>query len=163
MLKTVSKSLLLIALPLGLAVGCASNRPQTQAFYSSDPSTTLAPTSARADQRIYSESASGAPVANVGQPPAGASPANWAIAEEIRQRLISDETLAPLGSSLIAKVSNDGVVTLSGNVGPASEQQRVCDTIAGLPGVRGVKNNLNGGRDSGTGSLHMQGTEPGDY
>jgi hypothetical protein len=156
MLKTIFKNLLLIALPLGLAVGCAENRPQTQASYSSDPSEMLTPTSAQPGQRVYTdtETPSGAAVTPA---PSGATPANWAIAQEIQDRLLSDPTLAPMGSSLAATVDNDGVVTLRGTVGSDSEQKRVCDIVSGLPGVRSVNNQMNGGRTLNNGNLNMQG------
>jgi osmotically-inducible protein OsmY len=89
--------------------------------------------------------------------PGGADPATWAVAQEIREKLINDPTLAPLGSSLIANVGKDGVVTVQGTVSNPSEQQRVADTIAALPGVQGVNNQLSVGRVTGEGKLNMNG------
>jgi hypothetical protein len=148
MLKTIFKNLFWIALPLGLAVGCAENRPQAEASFAPDPSEMLTPTSGRQEPQIYSsDPAIDTANVSISQPPSGANPTHWAIAEEIRQKLIADETLAPTGTSLIAEVGNDGIVTLHGSVGNSAEQKRVCDTIAGLPGVRGVDNQMAVGSD----------------
>jgi osmotically-inducible protein OsmY len=150
MLKTICNNVLWIAVPLGLAMGCAENRPQAEATYSTPPNVVLQPTSSRPDQQVYNNSTdSGAPVdtSDFTAPPAGANPSSWAINEEIREKLMTDKSLAPFGSSLIAQVSPDGKVTLRGNVSSASEQQRVADSIASLPGVRGVDNQLNVGKD----------------
>jgi hypothetical protein len=158
MLKIICKKLVWIALPLGLAVGCAENRPATEASYGPPPDVVLQPTSAEPEQRIYRETAA-TPTgvdATVTTTPAGVSPENWAVAEEIRQKLESDATLAPLGSTLIANVSKDGVVTLKGNVSSPSEQQRMSDSISNLPGVHGIDNQLVVGRTSGSGTLKMQ-------
>jgi hypothetical protein len=158
MLNATCKNLLLIALPLGLAVGCAENRPMSEADYAPAPNVVLAPTSTRPDQQIYSSGESTvvqSPVA-VSQAPGGASPASWAVAEEIQQKLVSDPTLAPLGSSLIANVSKEGVVTIHGAVSSRSEEQRVCDTIAALPGVQGIDNQLRVGTIYNSGRLEIQ-------
>jgi hypothetical protein len=160
MLKEIYKNLVWIVLPLGLAVGCAENRPATEASYGPAPDVTLQPTSAEPEQRIY-RSTDAAPTGadatvSTTPTPAGASPENWAVAEEIRLKLISDTTLAPMGSALIANVSKDGVVTLTGNVSSRSEQQRVCDSISSLPGVRGIDNQLIVGRYSGSSTLKSQ-------
>jgi BON domain len=163
MLKTVFKNLLCLALPLGLAVGCAENRPQTEAMYGPDSSEMLTPTSSQPGQRIYSDVPVEGPAAEINQVPPGANPANWAIADEIRQRLTSDATLAPYGSSLVASVGGDGVVTLRGAINSPDEQKRVCDTIASLPGVREVKNELKFGTVERRTTLDIQGKEPGDY
>jgi len=48
------------------------------------------------------------------------------------------------------------VVTLKGTVSSTDEQQRVCDTIANLPGVHGVDNQLTIGSYHGKGTLNMQ-------
>jgi hypothetical protein len=158
MLKVTLKNLLWIALPLGLAVGCAENRPETTAAYSPSPDAALAPTSARPEQHIYNSGDATVDQSTVtaSQPPGGASPASWAVAQEIQQKLTSDPTLAPLGSSLIANVGKDGVVTVHGTVGSRSEEQRVCDTISALPGVQGVNNQLSVGSTFDTGRLQMQ-------
>jgi len=159
MLKEIYKNLVWIVLPLGLAVGCAENRPPAEASYGPAPDVVLQPTSAEPEQRIYrsTDAATGADATvTTTSVPAGVSPENWAVAEEIRQKLISDTTLAPMGSALIANVSKDGVVTLKGNVSSQSEQQRVCDSISSLPGVRGIDNQLIVGRYSGGSTLKPQ-------
>ena len=158
MKKTFCKSLVWIALPLGLVVGCAENRPASEASYGPPPNVVLTPTSAEPEQRIYRETDTTAPGAatTVTTAPAGTSAQTWAVAEEIRQKLTSDATLAPLGSTLIASVEKDGTVTLKGNISSASEQQRVCDTIASLPGVRGVNNELSVGGYHRDTTVNMQ-------
>ena|SRR5258708_6407467 len=147
MLKTIYKNLFWIALPLGLAMGCAENRPQAEASYSTPPNVVLQPTSSRPDQNIYNNSGAPVDTSDFTAPPAGANPSSWAVSEEIREKLIADKSIAPFGSSLIAQVAPDGKVTLRGTVGSASEQQRVADSIASLPGVHGIDNQLSVGRD----------------
>jgi hypothetical protein len=161
MLKTFYKNLVWMVLPLGLVVGCTQSRdiPLSQTTYIPASSVALAPTSAEPEQRIYRETATtvtAAPDGTVDSTPEGASAQSWAVAEEIRQKLTSDATLAPMGSSLIASVSQDGVVTLRGNVRSPSEQQRVCDSISSLPGVRSVDNQLSFGSYRSTRSVNMQ-------
>ena len=161
MLKTFCKNLCWIALPLGLAVGCASNKPQTEASYGPAPGEMLEPTSSQAQQRIYTQS--GEPEAagsiDVNQPPSGADQSRWSIAEEIQNKLISDRDMAPLGSSLKAEVGDGGVVTLRGTVGSPSEEKRVTDTIAALPGVSHVDSQLTVGRVYGDSTLNMRQSE----
>ncbi|HEX4264332.1 MAG TPA: BON domain-containing protein [Verrucomicrobiae bacterium] len=144
MLNAICKKMLLVALPLGLAVGCAENRPATESAYAPAPDVALAPTSARPEERIYNngEATVEESQITVSQPPGGANPATWAVAEEIRQKLTSDPSLAPVGSALIAEVGRDGVVTVRGAVSSRSEEQRVCNTLAALPGVQGINNQL---------------------
>ena len=160
MLKTICTNVLWIAVPLGLAMGCAENRPQAEATYSTPPNVVLQPTSSRPDQQIYNNSGAPVDTADFTAPPPGANPSSWAINEEIRQKLMTDKTIAPFGSTLIAQVSPDGKVTLRGNVGSASEQQRVADSIASLPGVRGVDNQLNVGRDYQNKTLNTEEPNP---
>lgn len=155
MIKATCRNLLLLAVPLSLAVGCASNRPNTyaDAEYAPAPEVVLAPTSARPDQHIYngSEATVEQSTVSVSQPPGGANPASWAVAQEIREKLVSDPSMAPLGSSLIANVGADGTVTLHGTLSSRSEEQRVCDTISALPGVQGINNQLVVGNTYNTG------------
>jgi hypothetical protein len=155
MLNATLKKLLWIALPLGLAVGCAENRPGAEAVYAPAPDVVLAPTSSQPGQHIYNNGGSTVEqsTVTVSQAPGGANPTTWSVAQEIREKLISDPTLAPLGSSLIATVGKDGVVTVHGTVSSPSEERRVCDTIAALPGVTGVDNQLSVGTVSATGRL----------
>jgi osmotically-inducible protein OsmY len=140
-------------------VGCAENRPETAAVYSPAPTVALAPTSAGPEQHVYNNGSSTVEqsTVSVSQAPGGANPATWAVAQEIREKLISDPTLAPLGSSLITNVGKDGVVTVQGTVSSPSEEKRVCDIIAALPGVQGVNNQLSVGRVTGEGRLNSMG------
>lgn len=157
MLKTF-KGLCWIVLPLGLAVGCAQNRPEAMASYGPGPGQMLEPTSAGPQQRIYSEP--GEPEAatsiDVNQAPSGASQSKWAIAEKIQNKLVSDRDVAPLGSSLKAEVGDGGIVTLHGTVSSPSEEKRVSKLIAQIPGVSHVDNQLTVGRVYGDSELDMR-------
>jgi hypothetical protein len=139
MLKSICKNLVWMAVPLGLALGCAANRTTTTADATYGPAPMLTPTSGEPEQRIYSTdpTAAAAP-SDLNAPPAGANAADWGVAEAIRQKLTQDPTLAPLGSQLIAEVGKDGAVTLKGVVKTSDEQERVRDTIASVPGVSSV-------------------------
>lgn len=163
MLKTIFKNICWIALPLGLAVGCAQNSAETssQTTVASYGPAPLEPTSAQTQQRIYSSA--GEPEAaasiNVSQPPAGADQSKWTIAEEIQNKLVNDIDMAPLGSSLKAEVGDGGIVTLHGVVGSPSEEKRVTETIAALPGVSHVDSQLQVGRVYGDSTLNMNPSE----
>jgi hypothetical protein len=138
MLKSICKNMVWMAVPLGLAVGCATHETTTaQAEYSSTP--VLAATSGEPEQRIYSADPSGAAApSDINAPPAGADATDWGVADAIRVRLTEDPTLAPLGSQLSCEVGKDGVVTLKGVVKTPGEQERVRDAISGVPGVKSV-------------------------
>jgi|GEM_PF-3174298 len=161
MLKAIYKNAVWMALPLSLALGCAANRPVTQAeaTYSPMPGEVLTPTSAEPEQRIYTSTAPVSADTDTAMTaaPAGANPQTWAIAEEIREKLVTDPTLAPMGSKLITEVGQDGTVTVRGDVSSSSEKDRVCDAISNLPGVRSVNaDDLKIGHFFGKGNLNMQ-------
>ena len=159
MLKTICKIVVWMAIPLGLAVGCAANRAPTEAAYSSSSGAALTPTSGEPEQRIYSstEPIAAGSSASMEAAPRGADPQNWNVAEAIQQKLLQDKSLAPLGSSLIAEVNKDGVVTLKGRVSSPSEKERVRATLASVPGVTGVNDDQLGiGQAAGVGTLDMR-------
>jgi osmotically-inducible protein OsmY len=116
----------------------------------------LTPTSGEPEQRVYTtdQTTVTAPT-SVDTPPPGAAADNWNVAEAIRQKLTEDPTLAPLGSSLITQVGNDGVVTLKGSVRTEKEKQRVADAIASVPGVKSVNDEMKVGAYHGGGTLDM--------
>jgi len=154
MLKSICKNMAWMAIPLGLALGCAANRTTTTADASYGPAPMLTPTSGEPEQRIYStDPATAGAASDLNAPPPGATAANWDVAESIRQKLTDDPTLAPLGSQLKAEVGNNGVVTLKGVVKTPDEQQRVHDTIASVPGVSSVNDELKVGTYRGGGKL----------
>ena len=176
MLKTLCKNLVWLAIPLGLGVGCASSNqpPEGSAFSLLAPDQTLVASSAyEGPNRTYAVGAAESPgyvesgsyaetpamtsTEDVDVVPGGANPQSWAVAQEIQARLIADPTLAPMGSSLITQVGSDGVVTVRGTVASTGEQQRVCDSISSVPGVKSVNNQLTIGRAStSAGTLDMQ-------
>jgi hypothetical protein len=157
MLKAICKNMVWMALPLTLALGCAANRPQTQASASYGPVETLTPTSGEPEHRIYSNIDPGTiSTTPANAVPAGATAANWGVAEAIRQKLMEDHSLARIGDSVIAEVGQDGTVTLKGNVSSPSEKERVREGIAKLPGVNGVNDELGVGGTVGTGKVDMR-------
>jgi hypothetical protein len=149
-----------MAVPLSLAVGCATHKTTTaNAEYG--PTPVLSATSGEPEQRIYSNDPSKlTATSSMDAPPAGADSSNWNVAEAIRQKLTSDPSLAPLGSSLITEVGKDGTVTLKGTVKTEGEKQRVHDTIASVAGVSGVNDELKVGTYHGTGNLDMNQPQP---
>jgi hypothetical protein len=159
MLKAIYKNMVWMTIPLGLALGCASNRPETQTQTSYAPAATLTPTSGEPEQRIYSTVDPGTVTTSedIDAPPAGANAQNWQLAEAIREKLTRDTSIAPFGSSLIAEVGKDNTVTLKGRVSSSSEKDRVRATIANVPGVAGVNDDaLSIGRSTGKGTIYMQ-------
>jgi hypothetical protein len=165
MLKAICKNMVWMALPLTLALGCATNRPQAEATSSEStasygPVETLTPTSGEPEQRIYSNVDPGTLNADTSMSaaPAGVNPANWQVAEAIRQKLMTDHSLSRVGDSVVAEVGADGAVTLKGKVSSQSEKERVSEGIAKLPGVTGVNDDQMGiGRAVGNnGMLDMR-------
>jgi hypothetical protein len=153
MLKKICKNLVWLALPLGLAVGCASNQPTTTAEAVYGPAPMLTPTSGEPEQRIYSADPN-AVTTSINAAPPGASQQDWSVAEGIREKLTADPTLAPLGSSLITEIGKDGSVTLKGTVRTEGEKERVKDTISSVPGVGNINDELKVGRyHQGSGRL----------
>jgi len=157
MLKTICRNLVWMALPLSLAVGCATHETTTTAEgnYSSTP--VLAPTSGEPEQRVYSTDPSTlSATSSIDAPPAGASSSNWNVAEAIREKLTADPSIAPLGSSLITEVGKDGVVTVKGVVKTTGEKERIHNTITSVPGVASVNDDqVKIGRYQGSGRLDM--------
>ena len=155
MLKRICKNVIWMALPLALAAGCASNsNPSTTAEATYGPTPVLTPTSGEPEQRIYStDPTTIAASSSEEAPPPGATAQDWSVAEGIREKLTADPTLAPMGSSLITEVGKDGVVTMKGSVKTEDEKERVRDTIASVPGVKSVNDELRVGNYQGSGKL----------
>jgi|SRR5690348_15153005 osmotically-inducible protein OsmY len=129
----MKKNLVWLTVPLLLAVGCAENHRDTSVSYSPALSESVSPTSDRAETRVYpAPPASGADVSTV---PAGATPQDWKLAQEIQSLLMSDRTV---GKAPVAAVVNNGVVTLRGEVRNKKERARLREEIANLPGVTRV-------------------------
>jgi len=137
MTKRICKNLVWLALPLGLAVGCASHESTTTTAAVYGPVPVLTPTSGEPEQRIYSTDPNAA-TTSVNTAPPGANQQDWNVAEAIRARLTADPTLAPQGSSLLSEVGNGGAVTLKGSVKTEDEKERVKATISNIQGVSSV-------------------------
>jgi hypothetical protein len=155
MLKAICKNVVWMAIPLTVALGCASNRTQETSY---GPSATLTPTSGEPEQRIYSTVDPGAvsTTEDFAAPPAGANAQNWQVAQAIQEKMIQDPSIAPQGSSLIAEVGKDNTVTLKGRVSSPSEKDRVRATIAEVPGVTAVNDEALGiGRSTGRGTVDL--------
>ncbi len=69
------------------------------------------------------------------------SPADSAISAEVRNRMMSNPSLSPYGNSV--KVStNDGVVTLKGNVATQRDADKIVKMTQNVDGVQSVDNQL---------------------
>ena len=118
-----SKTLLWLALPLTLAVGCASHSPQATGgdrFFPDTPASVVAPVTSR-------------------------HAANQTIADELFQLSLNDTAFE---YSRVAWI-NEGVITLHGPVPynneqypDSSQRQTIDDGIMGLAGVNQVKDKL---------------------
>jgi hypothetical protein len=161
MLKAICKNVLWMAVPLSLAVGCATHEEPTTAQADYGPTPVLTPTSGEAETQIYSTDPTKlTATSSMDATPPGASDANWTVAEAIRTKLMSDPTMAPLGSDLITEVAKDGAVTLRGTVKTPGEKDRVRDAIASVPGVSSVNDDdLKVGTYHGKGTLDMNNPE----
>jgi osmotically-inducible protein OsmY len=114
--------------------GCASEKASLAA--NSSAGTELTPTSQSMAERVYSGDTS-----SIGQyaPPPGAPANDWSLAEEVRALLTSDKKLA---REPMAATVNKGVVTLQGYVPNERDRERIEQSIASLPGVTHVDNQL---------------------
>ena len=125
-----------LALSAILVAGCAHEPVATQEVFSPLPDRALTPTSrdnpAAPDG---SAKASGDSIAV----PQGASPDDWALAEVIRAELTKDRRLA---TAPMEAMVNHGTVTLRGYVPTDKARKRLCERVAGLPGVKAVKDEL---------------------
>jgi hypothetical protein len=130
------KYLLWTALPLALAAGCAHNERSSSVAVNPFQNSSLPPTSDTAQQQVYSGD-----MAPTGQyaPPAGASAADWTLAEKIRGMLSADPKLT---RAPVAAVVNNGVVTLRGYVHNERQRERVKAAVASVPGVTQVNDQL---------------------
>lgn len=147
MLKITVRNLLLMTLPLTLAVGCMHSRP-------------LAPTSTRPVDRVYADGTTGSPIILPSVPaPAGASPAGWDLAQQLRGMFTADATLAPYPSEVKAIIDKEsrGIVTLRGTIINPQERKRLHDRIAQVSGVTQVDDQLVVGAQSPQGDLDIQG------
>lgn len=147
MLNAIYKNLIWMTLPVSLAIGCAADRPQAEAVYSPLPAGRLEATSALPEQQIYDASVPSDVT------PGSATAANWKLGEEIRERLLADRTIGSYPESLRVEVGNGGIVTLRGSVRSRSEERRTCESIATLPGVNRIDNELVVGGAENTGTL----------
>jgi hypothetical protein len=157
MSKTTFKNLLWMALPLAFTFGCAHNRPQTEAIYSPLPATLLTPTSNRPEERIYSET----PVEGIITPatlPPSVAVSEWRLGEEIRGALMADRDIAPSPSNVAAEIckGSSGQVILRGQVLNTSDRQRLHESIANLPGVNQVDDQVTVGSPGGSGTIHFE-------
>ena len=145
-MKKRLNTLVWLAVPMLLAVGCAETHRDASVSYSPALSEPLPATSDRPEARVYAapDAATTATAA-----PQGASPQDWTLAEEIRSLLMSDRTL---GKAPMTAVVNNGVVTLRGEFRNEKERRRVHDEIARLPGVQRVDDQLEHGRPLGIGA-----------
>jgi hypothetical protein len=154
MLKTPFKTLLTIALPVALAVGCASNKGS-------------GPTSDRPGDRVYAEGTAPeeTPRGGIIMPstmPPGAASTDWALADAIRGTLTADRTLAPYPSDFRATVEKgaNGKVKLEGTVPNEHERQRLHESIASLPGVVEVDDQIVIGGKVATGKADLREPHP---
>ena len=135
-------------LPLTLALGCATNssdrRVSRAEMFESMPAAAMTATSDRPAQRVYPEQPINGIITPSMAPPAGASEADWAIAQNIRGTLTADRSLAPYPSEVQATVDKNapGTVRLRGTIVNPQERDRLHNTISQLPGVTTVDDQL---------------------
>jgi osmotically-inducible protein OsmY len=136
-MKKRLNSIALLTFPLLLAMGCAdTHHRDASVSYSPALSAPLTATSDRQDAREYA-----APPASTTDTavPAGASPQDWNLAQEIRSMLTSHRKL---GEAQVIAVVHNGVVTLRGGVRNEQERQRLCEEIRGMQGVQRVDDQM---------------------
>ena len=128
------KTLLGLTLPLALVSGCAHYQRQADIGYNQADFAPLTPTSDRPEARVYPGGTT-----ETFAPPPGAPPADWNLAEEIRDLLTRDRSLAnePMGA-----IVRNGEVTLRGTAPTPGARDRLADAISRLPGVTKVNDQL---------------------
>ncbi len=127
-------------LPLAI-VACVSSHHSPDTVYYTPPSatvTTLPPTSDSPAVRVYPGSPNEPPVT---QPPGDVLGSDMAVADEIRDMLKDDPTLAAASDQVLIQV-NGGVVSLRGTVPTEHDLDEIVGRISRIPGVRQVRNHL---------------------
>jgi hypothetical protein len=155
MTKSTLGSLLGLTSSLLWAAGCANTRPETASTYNNLPSESLTPTSDNKAQRVYTDDKTKAPRL---APPPGASDENWAITQSIHEALLADRTLAPYPGEATAILDKDskGLVRLKGTIINDQERKRLRDTIAQIPGVKQVDDQMVVAAPSPQGDVDLQ-------
>jgi len=159
MTKSTLGSLLGLTSTLLWAAGCASTQPETASTYNDFPPESLTPTSDNQAQRVYTDDKTGQ-VINAPRlaPPPGASEENWAITQSIHEALLADRTLAPYPGEATAILDKDskGLVRLKGTIINDQERKRFRDTIAQIPGVKQVDDQMVVAAPSPQGDVDLQ-------
>jgi hypothetical protein len=128
-------SLMVLALVMA---GCATSHQPGEVSEVYVPAT---PTSNRVEPRVYPETGETVSTPVVSTPSQNVSPGDLAIAESVSQLFVTDSSIEPWASRVIARVE-DGVVTLRGTVPSTHDKEDIESHISRLPGVKQVDNRL---------------------
>ena len=136
-MKSVSLPSASAAIIVLLSAGCVhKSNESSPAAAVAVSGQTLSPTSERNEPRVYGDLPADD---SESQSPKQAPAADWALAQEIRLALSQDSTLA---KAPMQAYVNQGVVTLKGYARNERERTRLRESIAGLAGVKEVKDQL---------------------
>jgi hypothetical protein len=131
----VVRVLFVLVFALALAAGCAHNRDRGAGVFSPVADTELTPASTRSESRVYPDTPEG--IIERTAPPTGVSADDWALTENIRAALSRDRTVGPYpsGVSITVDKNRKGVVILRGLVPTDSQRRRIKASVAQVPGV----------------------------
>jgi len=141
MLNTFTQNSLGLAVAFICASGCSHRQSQPQAHFAALPHATgpvaAQPTSDRNANRIYETQSSRQPFQPAYAAPEGTDAAQWSLAEQIRELLISDRTLAPYPGDITVAIDakTNGLVHVSGNIINTYERRKLRAQLEQLPGV----------------------------
>jgi len=133
--KVMPKYLLLAGAFL-LAAGCSHRESSSRASLQPGP-TAVQPTSNNNSNRVYETQSDRPEFVPAHAAPKGVDSSQWALAEQIRELLISDRTIAPYPSevSVVLDGKTNGLVHVSGNIINTYERRKLRTRLEQLPGV----------------------------
>jgi hypothetical protein len=140
--NNITQKTLWLAAALLVVAGCShresqsSYRPaQTAVPTASD--TAVPPASDRTSNRVYATQVSSEEFVPAYSAPNGVDASQWALAEQVRELLISDKKLAPYPSEVTVSLDKNtkGLVHVSGNIINTYEKRKLRARLEQLPGV----------------------------
>ncbi len=142
-------TVLWLGLPLAWAVACSTN-PEARTATADQNAFSALPSNSNQFQPAIGSSNGTDSAAYAA--PRGAGEADWKIAEEIRSTLLQNPML---GRTRFEAVVNKGTVTLKGYARTQGERKQLTETIAQLPGVQRVDDQLQIGNRVAVGGSNL--------
>lgn len=137
--NNVMPKYLLLGVAFLFAAGCSHRESASRASLRSGP-TAVQPTSGNNSNRVYETQSNRQEFVPAYAAPQGVDSAHWALAEQIRELLISDRTIAPYPSevTVVLDSKTNGLVHVRGNIINTYERRKLRTRLEQLPGVNEV-------------------------